>query len=153
MNRAAHALLLALSITALVAGAALGKSGGVPAIPMNTAQEAPGATGDASGFFSYTVIGSELCYTLEVRDMTGAPVAAHIHLAPRGVAGPVVVPLAAPPAATGTVSACITATEGGAMTPAELAAIVADPGAYYVNVHTDVCQPGVIRGQLGDQGP
>ena len=73
MNRAAHAVLLALSVTALVAGAALGKSGGVPAIPMNTEQEAPGATGDASGFFSYAVNGSELCYTIEVRDMTGAP--------------------------------------------------------------------------------
>ena len=115
---------------------------------MNTEQEAPGATGDASGFFSYTVNGSELCYTIEVRDMTGAPVAAHIHLAPRGVPGPVVVPLAAPPAATSTVSACITASEGGAMTPAELAAIVANPGAYYVNVHTAVWPAGEVRGQL-----
>ena len=24
---------------------------------------------------------------------------------------------------------------------------------YYVNVHTNLCQPGVIRGQLGDRGP
>jgi hypothetical protein len=48
----------------------------------------------------------------------------------RVVPGPVVVPLASPPAATSSVSACITAAEGGAMTPAELAAITATPRAY-----------------------
>ena len=50
--------------------------------------------------------------------------------------------------ATGTSSACITATADGALTPAELAGIVADPGAYYVNVHTKVYPGGEIRGQL-----
>jgi hypothetical protein len=40
----------------------------------------PGAVSDGTGFFSYTVSGSELCYTLEVRDLTGDPVAAHIHM-------------------------------------------------------------------------
>jgi CHRD domain len=118
------------------------------AIPLNAEQEAPGAVSDGSGFFSYTVSGSELCYTLEVRNLTGVPVAAHIHLAPRHVPGPVVVPLSSPPAATGTVSACITAAEGGAMTPAELAAITADPRAYYVNVHTPLWPAGEVRGQL-----
>lgn len=129
----------------LVAGTAAADGG---AIPLNAEQEAPGAVSDGSGFFSYTVSGSELCYTLEVRDLTGTPVAAHIHVAPRQVPGPVVVPLATPPAATGTVSACITAAEGGAMTPAELAAITADPRAYYVNVHTPSWPAGEVRGQL-----
>jgi hypothetical protein len=123
-------------------------AGGVPAIPLNSGQETPRAISDGSGSFSYTVNGSELCYTLAVRDLTGAPVAAHIHIAPRNVAGPVVVLLATPPGATSLVSACITATEGGAMTPAELAAIVADPGAYYVNVHTPMWPAGEVRGQL-----
>jgi hypothetical protein len=27
------------------------------------------------------------------------------------------------------------------------------PDNYYANVHTNVCPPGVIRGQLGDHGP
>jgi hypothetical protein len=118
------------------------------AIPLNDEQEAPGAVSDGSGFFSYTVSESELCYTLEVRDLTGAPVAAHIHLAPRHSPGPVVVGLATPPAATSTVSDCITATEDGALTPAELAAITANPRAYYVNVHTPAWPAGEVRGQL-----
>jgi len=118
------------------------------AIPLNAEQEAPGAVSDATGFFSYTIEGSELCYTLEVRDLSGDPFAAHIHIGPRHVPGPVVVPLATPPAATSTVDACITASEGGALTPAELAAIMTSPKAYYVNVHTPDWPAGEVRGQL-----
>lgn len=133
---------------ALMTGVATAKPGGVPAIPLNPAQETETVDSDGSGFFSYTISGSELCYTLEVRDLTADPVAAHIHIGDRGVAGPIVVPLATPPAATSTVSACLTATEGGAMTPAELAAIASDPGAFYVNAHTPLYPAGEVRGQL-----
>lgn len=143
-HRILRSLLLAMSVTLLVVAAVQAKG----AIPLNSGQEAPKAISDGSGRFSYTVNGSELCYTLEVRNLTGDPVAAHIHLAPRHSPGPVVVPLSTPPSATSSVSACITATEGGAMTPAELAAIVADPRAYYVNVHTPQWPGGEIRGQL-----
>lgn len=119
-----------------------------PAVPLNTGQESDRVTGGGNGSFSYTVDGAELCYVLNVHNLSASPVAAHIHVAPRGVAGPVVVPLATPLAATSSVSGCLTAAEGGAMTPAELAAIVADPGAHYVNVHTPTYPPGEVRGQL-----
>lgn len=148
MNRALRALLLAMSVLLAMAVTVQGKAGGVPAVPLNPEQETGEVISDGSGFFSYTVDGSELCYVLEVRDLTGNPVAAHIHPAPRNVAGPVVVPLATPPGATSSVSACIVAAEGGAMTPAELAAILADPRAYYVNVHTPTYPGGEVRGQL-----
>lgn len=148
MNRAVRAVILAISVSAILAGVVIAKSGGVAAIPLNNEQETTGATGGGSGFFSYAVDGNVLCYTLEVRDLTAAPAAAHIHIGPREIAGPVVVPLTTPPAATSSVSACITAAEDGAMTPAELAAIVADPGAYYVNVHTPQYPGGEVRGQL-----
>src|SRR3990172_8004760 len=127
MNQMLRALLAAVSVLLLVAGAALGKAGGVPAIPLNNEQETTGATGGGSGFFSYTV---------EVTGLTVAPFGAHLHPAPRNVAGPVAVPLGTPSGATGSSAGCITAAEGGAMTPAELAAIVADPTDFYVNVHT-----------------
>jgi len=134
--------------TLFAAGSAVATPGGVPAVPLNPEQETPAVDSDGSGFFSYTVDGDELCYTLEVRNLTTQPIAAHIHLGPRNVAGPVVVPLATPTAPTSTVSACITATEGGAMTPAELAGIVADPRSYYANVHTTRYPGGEVRGQL-----
>ena len=134
-----------IAVSALAAGTATATHS---AIPLNPEQETGTVVSDGSGFFSYTTDGDQLCYTLEVRDLTAGPVAAHIHVGPRNVAGPVVVPLATPPAATSTVSECITAAEGGAMTPAELAAITADPKAYYVNVHTPQYAAGEVRGQL-----
>ena len=147
--RALTMTIAAAAVGALVAaGGASASPGGVPAIPLNPEQENPAVDSGGSGFFTYTVDGDQLCYTLEVRDLTTQPVAAHIHIGPRNVAGPIVVGLTTPPAQTSTVSACITATEGGALTPAELAAIVADPRSYYVNVHTTRYPGGEIRGQL-----
>jgi CHRD domain len=65
-----------------------------------------------------------------------------------GVAGPVVQPLPPTPGAENGVIGT-----GTFSNPALVAAMQADPDGYYVNVHTNVCQPGVIRGQLGDRGP
>ena len=152
MRPTIRALTMAIAAAAVgtlvAAGGAAANPGGVPAIPLNPQQETSDVDSDGTGFFTYTVEGDQLCYTLEVRDMTAAPIAAHIHPGARNVAGGVAVPLATPPAATSTVSACITATEGGALTPAELAAIVADPRSFYVNVHTPLYPGGEIRGQL-----
>jgi hypothetical protein len=146
MRRSVIAVLVGLfAVLALAAGSAGANS---PAIPLNAEQETTGSTSTGSGFFSYTIEGDQLCYTLEVRDLTMAPFAAHIHIGPRNVAGPIVVGLLTPPAATSTVSECITAVEGGDLTPAELAAIAADPRNYYVNVHTANWPGGEVRGQL-----
>lgn len=140
--------MIAIITLTVGTGGVSAKPGGVPSIPLNPQQESEEIDSGGSGFFTYTIEGDELCYTLEVRDLTAAPTAAHIHIADRGVSGPVVVPLATPPAATSSVSACITAVEGGALTPAELAAIAADPSSYYVNVHTPLYPGGEVRGQL-----
>jgi hypothetical protein len=148
MNRAARALVLAAGVSALMAAAVYAKAGGAPAIPLNTGQEVTVVNTGASGSFAYWIDGSELCYELSVRNLSLAPIGAHIHPGPRGVAGPVAVPLITPPAATSMVSGCIVADDAGVMTTAELAAIVADPEAFYVNVHTSNYPAGEIRGQL-----
>jgi hypothetical protein len=146
MLRSAAALVVGI-VLVLAVGVG-GVSAKPSAIPLNPEQETGEVVSNASGFFSYTISGNQLCYTLEVRNLTAAPIAAHIHPGARNVAGPVAVPLVTPPAATSTVSDCITATEGGALTPAELAAIAAEPRDFYVNVHTPQYPGGEIRGQL-----
>ena len=132
-----------LAATSLAAtGSALANPGGTPAIPFNTEQETTGSDTGASGFFTYTISGTQLCYTLTPRDLSLDAVAAHIHQGARNVAGPVVIP---PTVGTGTSfsrSACTTASA------TLLAGIQADPKAYYVNVHTRTFPGGEIRGQL-----
>lgn len=142
----------AVGITAITAVAAgvltAGTAAAAAAIPLNPEQETADVASDGSGFFSYTTSADELCYTLSVRRLTAAPVAAHIHIGPRNVNGPVTVGLLTPPAATSTVSECITAADGGNLTPAELAAIADDPRGHYANVHTPQFPGGEVRGQL-----
>ena len=84
-----------------------------------------------------------VCFLTRWAGIDGTVVAAHIHVAPEGVAGPVVVPLFA-----GTF-------DGSDMTRGCVSAngladdILADPAAYYINIHSTVYQPGAIRAQLG----
>lgn len=143
-TRAIAVLAAGVALSALAAGAASAHG----AVPLNNEQETTGATGGGSGFFTYELTDTTLCYTLEVRNLTAAPVGAHIHLGPRGMAGPVTVGLTTPSGATGGSHGCILAEEGGEMTPDELAAIAADPKAHYVNVHTPTFTGGEVRGQL-----
>jgi len=69
-------------------------------------------------------------------------------VAPPGTPGPIVQPLALTPGKEHGVIGSGTFTN-----PALLTAMQANPGAYYVNVHSTVCPSGVIRGQLGRHGP
>ena len=76
----------------------------------------------------------------------------HIHAAPVGEPGGIVVGLETPDPRTS--HGCITAVPDDqntvdTLTESELAAIVADPSAFYVNVHNTPFPAGAIRGQLG----
>jgi hypothetical protein len=102
------------------------------------------AGGDADGIgFSVQKVrpkAGQVCYVLAAARLDGTVTAAHIHAAPAGVNGPIVVPLTAP--TDGFVRDCAAADQ------ALLAAIVANPANYYVNVHTSVFPAGAVRGQL-----
>ncbi|HEU4849599.1 MAG TPA: CHRD domain-containing protein [Terrimesophilobacter sp.] len=140
--RAISILIAALALTAVDVTAANAVKGGTPAIPLNTEQETTGSNTGASGFFSYTIDGDQLCYTLTARDLSVPAVAAHIHFGPRNVAAPIVIPLMVGAGTDWTVQTCTTADAG------LLEAVAADPSAYYVNVHTPTFPGGEIRGQL-----
>ena len=93
----------------------------------------------------------EVCWSVDELTLTSGearPPVAHIHLAPAGVAGPVVVDLfggnAPVPAPTSypTATTCVPA-------PRErILAIIRDPAAYYVNLHNAQHPAGVVRAQL-----
>lgn len=145
---------VAVASTALVLGA-------IPAAPsggnvtttfavLDGAQEVPGpGDDDGRGAFAAVVKGDKLCYVLTAARIAPAT-AAHIHPGAAGEAGPPVVFLRTP----NRVSAdCITAVPddqatGPEMSESELAAIVANPSAFYVNVHNADFGAGAIRGQL-----
>lgn len=84
-----------------------------------------------------------MCYMLNVATYE-PPIAAHIHKGAKGTNGDVVVPLATP--ADGASGDCIS------VAPDVAKAMVADPGDYYVNVHTKSFPAGAVRGQLTGAG-
>jgi len=110
---------------------------------LSGANQAP-LQGDPDGFgFARVYVNPNfggVCYRVSVANI-GEPMAAHIHVGGPGMAGDVVVPLM-PVDPSGLWSGCV------AVDPALAAAIVANPGGYYVNVHTIGFPAGAIRGQL-----
>jgi hypothetical protein len=84
-----------------------------------------------------------VCFLAKWWNIDGTVVAAHIHLAPVGVPGGVVVPLFSGSFdGTDMTRGCVPA-NGLAW------AILANPAAYYVNIHSTVYPPGAVRSQLG----
>jgi hypothetical protein len=76
-------------------------------------------------------------------------VAGHVHEAPVGVAGAIVVPLFVSPTPA---TSARQIKQGGIATPnagTTGADLCANPSAYYVNYHTTAFPGGAIRGQLG----
>lgn len=136
-------LVAALAATALApaVSAAPTKATGVPLMASLTGSaEVPGP-GDADGTGTFTgrlnVGQGQLCYTLTSANLATLTMA-HIHAGKAGVAGPPVVTLTAnAPSET-----CMTVDKATAQK------LVAMPGDFYVNIHTNDHPGGAIRGQL-----
>jgi hypothetical protein len=137
--------LFALSSIALAAGR-----------PMSTdlsgAEEAPAGVGDPNGTGTADLrlnSGEEqVCFELTWQNLDGIVQRAHIHEAPAGVNGPIVVSLFEGESfsGTGNASGC----DLGDATRAEIKRIFKNPAGFYVNIHDSVRLGGAIRGQLGD---
>jgi hypothetical protein len=105
------------------------------------ADEVPPAGDDGvDGTFEIDTDAGTLTYTVEF-DSDDDAVASHIHQGVPGVAGPIVINLDATAVDEGTTSTVN-------VDSSILQAIVANPGNYYVNVHTATFPDGAARGQL-----
>lgn len=134
--------ILAMALT-LLAMSTLLVAGGRPfSTPLTGAEEAPGP-GDPDGTGEVVMTlnhgQGEICFQLTVQNIAPAT-AAHIHRAPFGVAGPVVVGLAPP--TSGFSSGCVSVDRD------LIKEIIQNPEDFYVNVHNTAFPAGAVRGQL-----
>ena len=110
--------------------------------------EVPATCGDPDAIGQMILIVNSVtdtvCFGTRWSDIDGMVTAAHIHLAPAGVAGDVVVPLFVGVSLPGTsqLRGCV---DGLGWTDD----INAEPAAFYVNIHSTVFPAGAIRAQLG----
>lgn len=141
----AFLLVLVPGTAAAASAASTTGSSAILATVMTGAEEAPGP-GDADGIGAVALLlnahSGRVCWAYAVRRVD-AITAAHIHKAAPGVPGGVVVPLGAS-GARGFSIGC------AAADPGLVAAIIATPSDYYVNVHNAAFPSGALRGQLGD---
>jgi hypothetical protein len=146
-------LLFALATFAFPAATAAGPHGSDQATmcvfttQLRAENEVPGSTSPATGA---TQIKVRIDGTIEFKTHILNPdnetfVAGHIHVAPAGVAGPVVQSLFI----DGPTSDRQIMQSGEVSNPALGAAICANPSGYYVNYHTTTFPAGATRGQLG----
>ena len=143
------------AVLACGAGIAIVVAGGAPAriaadtiqlrALMNPTDEVPapsGSVSDARGTFTAratkTATGASLEWRMTFTDLTGPAVAAHLHTAARGVAGPVSLSLCGP---------CTSPVTGTAEIDAALLSAIQNDGVY-ANVHTPTNPRGEIRAQV-----
>jgi hypothetical protein len=147
-TRIATALLAGLLATLLVSGVALAAE--------QTFTATLGPEGDveteASGTVSIVidVDAGTACWEMSAQDLEDGDqfTVSHIHEGAAGVSGGVVVDLDLDLSGTEfTSEGCTEGVEASA-----LQAIADDPAGYYVNVHSEMNPPGVIRGQLAATG-
>jgi hypothetical protein len=142
----AGALALAFALAAVGGAAARSQANTIRiAAEMTAANETPTPKGDvgaAQGTFTATLTktssGASMAWRLEFSNLSGNAIAAHVHVAARGVAGPVRVPLCAP---------CTSGVSGTANIDAAVLDAIQNDRAY-VNVHTPTNPAGEIRDQV-----
>ena len=113
---------------------------------LSGSNEVGGGDPNGSGTAAVKVRGTEVCF--DVKWSGFEAIMSHIHKAPAGTNGDVVVPFftSESPLDTNSKSGCVTAKAS------LVKAIAANPSNYYVNVHSPEFPKGAARGQLAVAG-
>ena len=106
---------------------------------LNGANEDPPADPDGTGFATFTIdtVASTITWVATAENIDLPVLAAHIHPGAAGVIGPPLIDLS-----SGLIGGPL------AVDSAVLADVIADPSAFYYNVHNEAFLNGAIRGQL-----
>jgi hypothetical protein len=151
MRRLSICLVTTCLVAVVAGGAAMAKHSGVTCVlntQLNANNETTGSTSTATGHAQVKVWNDG---TITFKTQIFNPnqetfVAGHVHQAPVGLAGAVVVPLFGGPATTAShIKQSGIATPNAGTTGV---ALCQNPSAYYVNYHTTAFPGGAIRGQL-----
>jgi hypothetical protein len=145
MKRKIVSLALAACFAGLLSATPAAAADATLMVNMTGAAERPGP-GDPDGygraFITINDAANQLCVYIQFAGITMPTTGFHIHFAPPTAPGPVVVAFAAP--TTNQFSQCVTVGD-----EALLDNIAANPGQYYLNLHTlPLYGAGAIRGQL-----
>ncbi len=151
MRRLSICLVTTCLVAVVAGGVAMAKHSGVTCVlntQLNANNETTGSTSTATGHAQVKVWNDG---TITFKTQIFNPnqetfVAGHVHQAPAGVAGAIVVPLFGGPATTAShIKQSGIATPNAGTTGV---ALCQNPSAYYVNYHTTAFPGGAIRGQL-----
>ena len=146
MHRRSIAAVIAVgALFASMVFAQVAAAGGQPFVTSLEGENEVPITGDLDGTGTAALTlnrgTGEVCWHIAVEDITLPALAAHIHEAPVGVPGDVVVTLGAPDA-SGVSTGCTAADRS------LVKDIAKNPSEYYVNVHNADFPGGALRGQL-----
>lgn len=136
-----------VSVAGFASAVAVGKSDKVKlATVLEGQQERPGpGDPDGTGKAKLVIEGSTVCFKLKWKNIATPLTGGHIHEAPAGEPGPIVVDLLenADRIKENKASGCVT--------DPDVARVAANPGGFYVNLHNQNFRPGAIRGQLEEK--
>jgi Cu/Zn superoxide dismutase len=154
MRRRASVVVVMGALVALAVWVGTASGGGRPlSTSMSGANENPKNNSPATGTTALRLNHGQgtVCYDMTVSSLTTSPSAAHIHKAPAGSNGGVVVHLFGSGGAPAPTTASFTITNfcQSGVSQALIKDIIQNPDQYYVNVHTSTFPNGEIRGQLG----